>query len=682
MTRWLPAVAALACARPGPPPVCDGVSGLVVTRVAGHPGNGDEITARLRFDTGIPIAEADLVQCLGVEGAPGKSAVVRRPMDAAYTLLLVDPGRNQAGADNARSLVQAIVKKRPPGEALAVFRWGAAVTQVAPFASDRRVLLQRVGVGLAPSDGVLPAGDALAAAAAVLDQVGGPAVDALRTIVLVGARPAASMGLAAALGRAGPHLVISIGGDPDLQSALPAGLRFPIGGQSAPALVVAAMSDRMDAYARHSHYAFGVCGQAGQPVRLLFEEVDPTPVMLPPSLPEDAAGTCDAQAIAEGHRAFPARLDLLFTADQRAAAAAAFADRAHRPPFDLAARLSEGPPVRAVARYRGDASYDCARRSYALELEGERPRFLFPGSAARRFELASLCLDRMSLRTFAALRLLAEEGLFPVPFDLVEVAVDGVSQGPYLILEDPSDALRARSSGVSAVVRRQAGAAGGTAPQVRWSAGSAADAETSYTRILGAAMSLSGRPLESALEDRFDLQAYLTWVALMNLLGSGGYRDQIFFYAAQTAGPDGNPADFHLPMGWDEDALFTACGAPAIYDPRGLVTCAQAELDRRLFTDPLLYPRYSEVLASAIERSPPERFAGLAGAAAARIAAFLERPEVRAGMVELRALDPRAPVDPAVARQLLDNELALIVGQFGNQRAMLADRLARFRAER
>jgi hypothetical protein len=61
---------------------------------------------------------------------------------------------------------------------------------------------------------------------------------------------------------------------------------------------------------------------------------------------------------------------------------------------------------------------------------------------------------------------------------------------------------------------------------------------------------------------------------------------------------------------------------------------------------------------------------------------FLERPEVRAGLVELRGLDARAPADFEVAKQLLENELALLVGQFESQRGVLQERLARYRGER
>jgi len=541
-------------------------------------------------------------------------------------------------------------------------------------------LLERLPA-LFPSEGVAPPAEALAAAADALAAVGGPARDALRTIILV--NPRGTMGLGEALERARPHLVLWIGGgDQDRQlAALPAGLRFPMGAQAVPAAVVSAMSDRMEAYQRHAHYSIGLCGQAQQPLRLLFEGGETSTLTLPAATPENHAGACQAEAIAQGGRVYPARLDLLFTAEERTAAQTAFLDRVGRPPFALAVRAG-GDPVRATARYRGENSYGCARRSYSLELEGQGLRFWFPGSAGRRFELQAMCLDRLYLRTFTLLRLLADEGLFPVPVDLIELSIDGISQGPYLIFEELTDAMRTRASGLKAVVqRRSAGAV------VRWSAGAGLEAQASYDRILGAAAGLAGRPLEAALSDRLDLQSYLTWVALMTLVDSGGASGENLFYATDTTAPDGSRADYHLVMGWDDDDLgdlFTGCRAAggAVVDPRGLVGCAETELDRRIFSDQLLYARYAEVLTSALERHPGERFAARARDTATRVLAFLERPEVRAGAVELAGLDGRAPASFEITRGLLEDELALLLGQFEHRRATLAERLARFGGER
>ena len=104
--------------------------------------------------------------------------------------------------------------------------------------------------------------------------------------------------------------------------------------------------------------------------------------------------------------------------------------------------------------------------------------------------------------------------------------------------------------------------------------------------------------------------------------------------------------------------------------------------DRRIFTDSLLYTRYAEVLSSVVDRHPPERFTAYARATATRLLPFLERPEARAGLVELRALDGRAMGDVEVARGLLEDELALLIGQFEAQRASLDERRAAVRGQR
>jgi hypothetical protein len=394
---------------------------------------------------------------------------------------------------------------------------------------------------------------------------------------------------------------------------------------------------------------------------------------------ENRAGRCQAEALADGRRAFPARLELLFSGPQRAEAAAAHADRAGRPSFGLGVRMApDAEPTAATGRYRADASYGCQRRSYTIELDGPAPRFLFPGFAASRFHLMSLCLDRLYLRTASALSLMAGEGLFPIPFDLVELVVDGVSQGPYLAFEDPSDSVRVHSSRVTAVMRRDAGGSF-TIPQVQWAATTPAEAVASYRQILDLTAPLSGQRLENALRERLDFDRYLTWVALMNLLGSGGYAEQIAFYAVETTGADGLRADYQLLMGWDQVSPFEPChgqGPATLVDRFGLLDCGQAELDRRIFIDPLLYGRYADRLEALLDREPPERFAALVDATAQRLLGYFARPETLAGLVEL------GTTRFEVARALLEAERELVTTQFADRRAALLSALARYRATR
>jgi hypothetical protein len=673
-------------------PACSGVTGTTVTRVVEHPGGGHEMTVRLRFQDGVPIGETDLVRCLSVAAPASKNGppvVSARTVAAAYTLLLVDPGLGRRDTDQSRILAEQIARRRPAGEALAIYRWGPELTQVAPFGTDRSVLLERLSIGLTAADPIAPAGAVLAAAASVLAAVGGASADALRTIVLVSPRAATLAGLAGALPAAEPHLVVWIGGSDQLaaaSAALPAGLRFPVPATTAPAAVVAALSDRLDAYREHAHYGIGLCGADGeQPVQIDFSDAPSTSMILPPPMAENRAGACRPGALAMGHRAFPRRLELVLTGAQHAAAAAAYGDRAGRPPFGLAVRVApDAQPTAATARYRADASYDCARRSYTIELDEPAPRFFFPGFAASKFHLVSMCLDRLYLRTFTTLALMAEEGLFPVPFAMLELVVDGVSQGPYLAFEEAPDSLRVHSSRVTAVMRRD-DAGGVTAPQVQFSATTAADAVASFQRILDVTAPLGGQRLENALRERLDLDRYLNWVALMNLVGSGAYSDGILFYAAETTAIDGQRADYHLVMGWDQSRLFDECQAPgrgALVDDNGLLDCSRAELDRRIFADPLLYARYAAHLEALVDRQPPQHFAALVDATARRVLGFFQNPEALAGLVELRELNAEATTRFEVARALLDSERELLAAQYTARRATLQAGLSRFHTGR
>jgi hypothetical protein len=223
------------------------------------------------------------------------------------------------------------------------------------------------------------------------------------------------------------------------------------------------------------------------------------------------------------------------------------------------------------------------------------------------------------------------------------------------------------------------------APQVQFSATTAADAVASYQRILDATAMLSGQRLELALRDRLDFDRYLTWVALMNLVAGGGDAAQLFFYAVETTGADGLRSDFHLMMGLEQSRALPPCGAPGrevLVDRNGLLGCSAGALDQRIFVDPLLYGRYVEQLEALVSRHPPARFASLFDATARRVLEYLQSPPALAGLVELAAIDRDATTRPEVAQALLEAERELLVTQYIGRRDALLAGLARWRASR
>jgi hypothetical protein len=232
------------------------------------------------------------------------------------------------------------------------------------------------------------------------------------------------------------------------------------------------------------------------------------------------------------------------------------------------------------------------------------------------------------------------------------------------------------------VLRRDATAAGGTTAEVMYAATSPEGALASYGRLLDLPPTLGGSQLEQVLRDRLDYDGYLSWTALMNLLGSGGYADEIFFYAVETTAPDGQRADYHLMMGWDEDRPFAECtgnGRGAIVDPFGLLQCSRAELDRRIFSDQLVYSRYVEHLTSLVARQTSDAFSRSLDATADRLLDYFKDPQALGGLVELGRQSPEALTDFQTARALLFQEQLLLQDQFEAHRAALLRGLALYR---
>ena len=514
--------------------------------------------------------------------------------------------------------------RRPAGERLAVFRWAAETTQVVPFLADRAVLEERLAAGLAPraaatpttSEPIAPAAEAIAVAGAALSGLSAPGTIAQRTLVVVSARPLPPLD-AQALEAAGANLVAWLG---------------PAAGGSA-----AALSDRIDAHQRHGHYVVGACGVAAGAELSVRAGSAPLRTVLAPPVADGAPGTCDAAALAQRGPELPKRIELVFTPEQKAAADALHGRRS-RDDFDLSVRMSpRSPAVAATAHFRGEGTYACARRSYSVNLAGKSPRFVFPGFAQDKFHLLSLCQDRFYLRNLLVLTTLAAEGLFPVPFDLVELVVDGKEQGVYMLVENVADSLRVQQSGVRSVVRRyKVPGVPATSPEVRWVAPPATDGDAAarYHQILEGVAGLQGAALEAGLRARMHLDQYLLWTAILNGFQSGDYVDEVFFYATESTDAAGQRSDFHLVMGWDQDDAFATChfgGTLAIHDPAGLLGCSESELDRRIFGDPELYRRYAQVLGRWLERFTVERFARTLRGTADRLIGPLQKPDRPAG---------------------------------------------------
>jgi hypothetical protein len=681
---WLagPVIGWLALGLPacGGDDACDRLADGRIARAVDHGAAGQQLAVALSFRDGVPV-ESDVGRCLSVSGpAVGSTAVAKRQAEVSFTLLLVDPGQSASENQLARAAARTVLAQRPPGERLAIYRWGPETTQVAPFLSERPALEERMEMGLSPAAApIAPGANALAVAGAALAGLSKPGTVAQRTLVIISPRAALPPISADAL--AGDNLVTWLGpaaGEPAL-AALPAGLRFVFTGAADAA--AARLSQRIDAHQRHGHYTVAACGVPPGGEIAVRAGKAPARSVLAPAAEDATPGTCDAASLAREGPSRPRRIELVFTQEQRQAA-----DMLHRgrskENFPLAVRMSPGSePVAATAHFRGESTYNCARRNYSVNLAGKSPRFVFPGFAQDKFHLVSMCQDRLYLRNLLVLTTLAAEGLFPVPFDLVELVIDGKDQGIYLLLENVADSLRVHQTGVRSVIRRyKVPAVAATVPEVRWVAPPAADDEAlaRYHQILAGVAGLNGEALEAGLRRRLHLDQYLQWTAILNGFQSGDHVDEVFFYATESTEADGTRSDYHLIMGWDQDDAFANChfqGTLAIHDPAGLLWCGESELDRRIFGDPHLYRRYAQVLGRWLDRFTVERFAGLLRATADRLLARFRNPAVLGAMTELAALNPDAVMSFDLASRLVESELELLVTQYDLRRQQLRTRL-------
>jgi hypothetical protein len=274
----------------------------------------------------------------------------------------------------------------------------------------------------------------------------------------------------------------------------------------------------------------------------------------------------------------------------------------------------------------------------------------------------------------------------PVPFDLVELVINGTSQGVYLLTENVTASLRRRFPGVASVVRRRFWE-GKTFGEVKWAADGREAALAMFDGILEGTETVSDADLMGIVRERLNVDQYLRWLAVMNTLASGDYVDEIYFYAVATLDERGELRYQQAVMGWDQDDILTDChhgGALALRDEHGLVTCAESELDKRILANPNVYGRYVEALARTLERLTPERFGRALDVTAARLLEAFGRPETLAAMVELQEHNPagRGPVSLPVARALIQTEATALKDRFRRHHGDLAARLGVYRAGR
>lgn len=635
----------LACSSPATEPIPPGTGGIAsedlgLMRAVSWPGGGSELTVFARTsDT--PRSTTDLsglfTLSLGDASEPSFSAR-RSVLPPGYTGILVDvPSTNSDQRELEQELL-AFIETRPTEESIGLFLRRESVDQLASFTSDRERLRRAIGristLGSVTTPMPMPA--AMQYALAETLSVGGKGPSVMRALVLATLEPTSP--IASAI----PVLHGLDRASLDLQE---------LADNDIYKIAICAPSGALDLSVRNSN---------------LLGDLQ---VPLPTTPTEDQQLPCSQNSIASEERSYPDRLELLFTASQREAYESRVSALS-TDDFDLSVRVGDNGVAIASAHLRGKGTLGCERKSYTLRFDGPGRQF-FPESHTDEFYLLSMCADERYVEQYSANQLMAELGLFSLKFRYIELLLDSEQKGVYLMLEKAREEIVRDSSRVRSVMRRRFDVPDDLF-EVKYTEGDSSP-EASYARVIEGA---------ARLEDHLDLEQYLRFLATMSAFKNGDYIDEIWIRGTETLNVNAMVDSYFSMMAWDNDDLFSEChysGQHAFVDPHELAYCAEADIDARLLSDPIMYERFVDILEKLLtDDLTPERFDQALQATSTAIMPFLDRPGLSAALVRLVDDNPAA-VDPQEAKRDVREHLDSLASSYRARRDLLLARIQSYR---
>ena len=662
--------------------------GMQVAAMHSWPGGGTAITLRVHDADGFPLS-TDSAQQIQMRWLVDDSAanILTRPISlpSGHTSVVVIPSTNADAQLRVRDAALAFLGERPADERIALYRWGATIDQLRDFTLNRDELITALNVTglLAAPSSYVGAHEAVTTVGDENARIGGEWHPGLRSVVFIGADlPEAIPDFAQS------SLVQWVVGGVSQSRRDELGSGFvsrpeDAGGDLKRAARTAA--DRLEAFAATGHHRVAVCGApTGASARISMEHNQLT-VSLPTSLDEEHNSACDAPTILDGQRTFADTIEFQFTSEERAVYDQRYASLS-KSDFNLSVVL--GParaPLPSVAHLRGKGSITCERKNFTLNLGGKRARYLMPRSATDEFYLLSMCLDDRYVRQHTLMQLWQQLGLFPFEFRFIELKIDGVSQGVYLLVEKVAEEFRLDRNRIRSVLRRGfATTSPPTTPiEVKYSGTTEQDARDSYAAALAGLDGLSGDTLIEALERRLNLADYLRLLAGASAVENGDYVDEVWLANAETLMSDGTMDARYRFAGWDFEDVLSSChysGQFSVMDPWQLTYCAEAEWDHIMLADPDVYARYVDTLEAMLDTTlTSARFKAALDATEAELSRYLRIPGVAPAMTRLVLANPAA-TDPDIAIQEIRTVAADLATRFDARTALLRQRIAAYRA--
>lgn len=251
---------------------------------------------------------------------------------------------------------------------------------------------------------------------------------------------------------------------------------------------------------------------------------------------------------------------------------------------------------------RGKSTLQYKRKSFNIELEHAICLATSDTTCKLNdFALISMNMDQHYYRNRLAYGLLSELQIFNLHYQYVNVYVNEVNYGIYLLVERPHKFAMHKEKAGCVIRRGYNGQIDYTKSDNRWARYAVMHYQQDFKLLYELVDSLEGRKLLRALEKRLDLDQYMKFMAFNFLLGNGDYTDEIFFYVDH----DNFEKRFKI-IPWDFDDLFMKFPHEGAlqYNSRTddkLVFSIEDKIDRKILEDPVLYYRYKKVLAEVIQ---------------------------------------------------------------------------------
>jgi hypothetical protein len=603
---------------------------------------------------GLPLQASEYVDCLSLRRLDGVEIVESRtgaPATNALTAVLVQPASTAEERAALADALAALFLSRPRGERIALLRWGATVQQVIGLTTHRDSFNDSIARLGDADPAPLDPGTAVTLAQQMLEAVADDAHAWTRNVVVV----APSVRAAELLAFDRDVNVLWA-----IDTAGVSGFRYVNTTVASLRDSMAAVSARLNAIRDAGFVTFGVCGDGLLTSVEVAGGYAARSLELKDALVEEQAGACDPATVRDFEYYDTRLVELTFSEEQREIYDAAVAERDDEVEFSATARLSPAHGTTlALANLRGGTSLArCPenRMNLSIDFDGGRERFFYPegtGSVGSdEFYLTAMCLDAMYVNQLTMDRLMASFGMFISGVKLVELRVDGETQGVYLLMEQVKEALVRTQSNLMAVIRRRV-----NTPEVKFPGADDPTGQEAafalFDALSGDVEGQTGADRLALLEGRLDWHRYMFFVGLQSVIFNADWADEPTFYGSGTLDAAGPTAAF-LVNGWDpDDILLGECAHDDVLsDSFDLIGCAEDELEKAIFggdrqaeevIDDEVYALYVDALEVVLATVTEELVASFYAQTVNELAGFMTDPEIIAVMPDWAGLsDPES----------------------------------------